>query len=155
MLAVIMTQGVGFYVYDDNRLLAMGYYGVALDKKDDPNDGNGIGRVVREIYPDGSLGPIYFIYYNHAFNEKNTLYPYYTRSKDKGFVKACKEIMANSRYMMQWVEEADRNEPLILLNKSYRAYCDYTLPNGDLVALWNHALTSVSEDGGNTWDEPV
>lgn len=48
----------------------MGNYGVALDKKDDPNDGNGIGRVVREIKKDGSFGPIYFIYYNHAFNER-------------------------------------------------------------------------------------
>ena len=154
-LDAIMHQRVGFYVSKDNRLLAMGFYGVALDKKDDPNDGNGIGRVVREIYPDGSLGPIYFIYYNHAFNEKNTNYPYYTRSKDKGFVKACKEILDNPRYMMQWVEEADRNEPLIPLKKSYKAYCDYTLPNGDLVALWKHALTSTSQDGGKTWAEPV
>ena len=154
-LDAIMHQRVGFYVSKDDRLFAMGYYGVALDKKDDPNDGNGIGRVIREIYKDGSLGPIYFIYYNHAFNEKNTQYPYFTRSKDKGFVKACKEILDNPRYMMQWVEEADRNEKLIPLNKSYKAYCDYTLPNGDLVALWKHALTSTSSDGGKTWAEPV
>ena len=154
-LDAIMHQRVGFYVSKDDRLFAMGYYGVALDKKDDPNDGNGIGRVIREIYKDGSLGPIYFIYYNHGFNEKNTNFPFYTRNKDKGFVKACKEILANPRYMMQWVEEADRNDPLIPLNKMYKAYCDYTLPNGDLVALWKHALTSTSSDGGKTWAEPV
>ncbi len=154
-LDAIMHQRVGFYVSSDDRLFAMGYYGVAFDKKDDPNDGNGIGRVIREINADGSLGPIYFIYYNHGFNEKNTSFPFYTRNKDKGFVKACKEILANPRYMMQWVEEADRNEPLIPLNKSYKAYCDYTLPNGELVALWKHALTSTSSDGGNTWAEPV
>ena len=80
----------------------MGNYGVVLDKKDDPNDGNGIGRVVREIKKDGSFGPIYFIYYNHAFNEKNTSYPYFKRSKDKEFVKACQEILDNPRYRMQW-----------------------------------------------------
>ena len=108
----------------------MGNYGVALDKKDDPNDGNGIGRVVREIKKDGSFGPIYFIYYNHAFNEKNTSYPYFKRSKDKEFVKACQEILDNPRYRMQWVEEADRNDPLIPLHKEYKAYCDYTLPDG-------------------------
>ena len=28
--------------------------------------------MVREIKKDGSYGPIYFIYYNHGFNEKNT-----------------------------------------------------------------------------------
>lgn len=154
-LDAIMHQRVGFYVSKSNKLIAMGNYGIALDKKDDPNDGNGIGRVVREINKDGSLGPIYFIYYNHAFNEKNTLFPYFTRSKDKAFVQACKEILANPRYMMQWVEEADRNDPLIPLHKSYKAYCDYTLPNGDLVALWKHALTSTSQDGGKTWAADV
>ena len=56
---------------------------------------------------------------------------------------------------MQWVEEADRNDPLIPLHKGYKAYCDYTLPNGDIVALWKHALTSVSKDGGLTWHQPV
>lgn len=56
---------------------------------------------------------------------------------------------------MQWVEEADRNDPLIPLHKEYKAYCDYTLPDGRLVSLWKHALTSISEDGGNTWAQPV
>ncbi|EKC78997.1 six-hairpin glycosidase, partial [human gut metagenome] len=58
-------------------------------------------------------------------------------------------------YRMQWVEEADRNDPLIPLHKEYKAYCDYTLPDGRLVSLWKHALTSISEDGGNTWAQPV
>lgn len=65
-----MHQRVGFYVSKSGKLITMGNYGVALDKKDDPNDGNGIGRVVREIKKDGSYGPIYFIYYNHGFNER-------------------------------------------------------------------------------------
>jgi hypothetical protein len=75
-----------------------------MDKKDDPNDGNGIGRVVREIKKDGTYGPIYFIYYNHGFNEKNTAFPYFKRSKDKAFVKACQEILDNPLYRMQWVK---------------------------------------------------
>ena len=57
-LDAIMHQRVGFYVSKSGRLIAMGNYGVALDKKDDPNDGNGIGRVVREIKKDISFGPI-------------------------------------------------------------------------------------------------
>lgn len=154
-LDAIMHQRVGFYVSKNNILVAMGNYGVALDKKDDPNDGNGIGRVVREIKKDGSFGDIYFIYYNHGFNEKNTAFPYYKKSKNKEFVKACDEILANPRYRMQWVEEADRNDPIIPLNKGYKAYCDYTLPDGRLAALWKHALTSISNDGGNTWEQPV
>ena len=151
----IMHQRVGFYISKSDRLLAIGNYGISLFPKDDPNDGNGIGRVVREIYEDGSFGPIYFIYFNHAFNEKNAAYPHYTRSKDKGFRAACEEILANPLQRMQWVEEADRNDPLIPLHKPYKAFCSYTLDDGRIVSLWKHALTSISEDGGNTWAEPI
>ena len=154
-LIAIMHQRVGFYVSKSGKLITMGNYGVAMDKKDDPNDGNGIGRVVREIQKDGTYGPIYFIYYNHGFNEKNTAFPYFKRSKDKAFVKACQEILDNPLYRMQWVEEADRNDPIIPLNKEYKAFNYYTLPDGKIACLWKHALTSISEDGGNNWAEPV
>lgn len=154
-LIAIMHQRVGFYVSKSGKLITMGNYGVAMDKKDDPNDGNGIGRVVREIKKDGTYGPIYFIYYNHGFNEKNTAFPYFKRSKDKAFVKACQEILDNPLYRMQWVEEADRNDPIIPLNKEYKAFNYYTLPDGKIACLWKHALTSISEDGGNNWADPV
>ncbi len=154
-LKAIMHQRVGFYVSKGDRLIAMGNYGVALTPKDDPNDGNGIGRVVREIKADGTFGGIYFIYYNHGFNEKNTGYPYYKRSKDKGFVKACDEILANPMYRMQWAEEADRDDKNLPLKTPYKAFSGYTLPDGRKVGLWKHALTSISSDGGNTWRTPV
>lgn len=151
----VMHQRVGFYVSRSGRLIALGNYGIALHPKDDPNDGNGIGRVAREIYTDGSLGPIHFIYYNHDFNEKNTLYPYFERSKDKGFRQACREILDNPLYWMQFVEEADRNDPHLPLTNPYKAFCWYTLPDGRIASLWKHALTSISEDGGRTWQTPV
>ncbi|MBP1675830.1 MAG: hypBA2 [Bacteroidetes bacterium] len=154
-LTAIMHQRVGFYVSKSGKLLTMANYGVALDKKDDPNDGNGIGRVVREIKKDGSFGPIYFIYYNHGFNEKNTDYPHFLKSKDKAFRAACQEILDNPLYMMQWVEEADRGDKLIPLDKGYKAFCYYHLPDGKVASLWKHALTSISEDGGKTWLQPV
>ena len=154
-LKAIMHQRVGFYVSADDRLIATGNYGVALTPKDDPNDGNGIGRVVREIRSDGSLGPIYFIYYNHGFNEQNTDYPYYTRSRDKGFVKACDAMLADPMMRMQWAEEADRGDDLLPLKSPYKAFCGYTLPDGRKVGLWKHALTSISYDGGATWRTPV
>lgn len=154
-LLAIMHQRVGFYVSTSNQLITMGNYGVALDKKDDPNDGNGIGRVVRQIKADGTYGPIYFIYYNHGFSEKNTAYPYFKKSKDKAFVASCQEILDNPLYMMQWVEEADRQDPLIPLHKEYKAFCSYTLPDGKIASLWKHALTSISPDKGRSWAEPV
>ena len=157
-LKAVMHQRVGWYVYRSEKgkdasekLIATGNYGICLTMKDDPNDGNGIGRVVREVKQDGSFGPIYFVYYNHNFNEKNTIYPYYKRSKDKAFVAAVDAMLADPMQRMQWVEEADRNDPLIPLNKPYKAFSGYTLPDGRKVGLWKHAVTSLSADGGNTW----
>ncbi|NDV78090.1 glycosyl hydrolase family 65 protein [Dysgonomonas sp. 511] len=152
-LYAITHQRVGFYTAKNGKLLAMSFYGVALDMKDDPNDGNGIGRVVREINKDGSFGPIYFIRYSHAFNEKNTDYPFYKKSKDKAFVQACDELLADPLYMLQWIEEADRNDPIIPKIKPYKALSYYHLNDGRVVGLWKHALTTISNDGGRTWPE--
>lgn len=147
----VMHQRMGFYVSKGGRLFALGYYGMVLEKGDDPNDGNGIGRVIREVYADGGFGPVYFIRYNHGFNAKNTSYPFYTSNKDKGFVQACNEILGNPLMMQQWVEEADRNDSLIPLKKDVKAFSYYHLPDGRVVGLWKHALTSISNNGGKTW----
>lgn len=156
-LYAVMHQRMGFYVSGkNNRLLTLGYYGIALDVRDDPNDGNGIGRVVREIYKDGSFGPIYFIRFNSQWNDQKTAHPYYKKSKDKGFVQACDELLSDPLMMQQWAEEADRDDPLIPLKKQYKAFSYYHLPNGNVVGLWKHALTSVSKDDGRTWlNDPV
>ena len=151
-LTAVMHQRMGFYISSKNRLLVFAYYGMVLGPKDDPNDGNGIGRVVREIYKDGSFGAIYFIRYNHAFNEKNTSYPFFEKSKDKGFVEACKEVLGNTLLLQQWNEEADRNDSLITLhNDNYKAFNFYQLPDGRTVGLWKFALTSISLDKGKSW----
>ncbi|HXD78485.1 MAG TPA: hypothetical protein VN616_11795, partial [Puia sp.] len=150
-LDAVMHQRMGFYVAKDHRLLALGFYGICLDPHDDPNDGKGIGRVVREIYPHGSFGPIYFIHYNPAWNSANTSFPYYTTSRDEGLIADCNELMATPLMMMQWVEETDRNDPLIPLHKDYKAFDFYHLPNGHVVGLWKNGLTAISKDDGRTW----
>ncbi|HEX5651939.1 MAG TPA: six-hairpin glycosidase [Chitinophagaceae bacterium] len=147
----VMHQRIGFYISTSNRLFALAYYGIVLGEKDDPNDGNGIGRVIREVKPDNSFGPIYFLRYNHSFNEKNTTYPFYKSSPDKGLIAACEEILKTPLLMMQTVEEADRNDPLIPLQKDFKAFNYYHLPNGHVVGLWKYALTSISKDEGKTW----
>ena len=147
----VMHQRIGFYTSTSNRLFVLGYYGIVLGQKDDPNDGNGIGRVIREVNKDGSFGNIYFLRYNHRFNESNTNYPFYTSSKDAGFVKACEEILNTPLLMQQMVEEADRDDALISLKKDFKAFNYYHLPNGHVVGLWKYALTSISKDEGKTW----
>ncbi|WP_297088193.1 glycosyl hydrolase family 65 protein [uncultured Draconibacterium sp.] len=154
-LDAVMHQRMGFYVAKDGRLLTLAYYAICLNKKDSPNDGKGIGRAVREIYKDGTFGPIYFIRYNHGWNEENTDFPFYKSSKDKGFVAACDELMANALQMQQWVEEADRDDPLIPIKKQYKAFSYYHLPNGNVMGLWKHALTACSTDEGKTWTVPL
>ena len=151
-LIAVMHQRMGFYVSSDKRLLSLAYYGISLDRHDSPNDGYGIGRVVRELYKDGSMGPIYFIRYNKQWNEKNTAYPFYKKSKDKGFVKACDEIFNNPLLVQQWNEESDPHDPIIPMEGEYKALSYYHLPDGRVVGLWKHALTAVSDDEGKTWE---
>lgn len=148
----VLHQRVGFFVAPNNRLLTLGYYGVCITPDDDPNDGNGIGRVVREIYEDGSWGPIYFLRYNKNWNENNTDYPFYKLSGDEGFVAACDALLGEPLMMQQMVEEADRDDPLIPLQQQYKAFSYYHLNDNRVVGLWKYALTSVSNDGGQTWE---
>ena len=147
----VMHQRIGFYTAKSGRLFALAYYGIALGKHDDPNDGNGIGRVIREVKADGSFGPVYFLRYNHDFNEKNTTFPFYKSSKDKGVIAACNEILRTPLLMQQMVEESDRNDPLIPLKKDFKAFNYYRLPGGKIVGLWKYALTSITTNEGQTW----
>ncbi|WP_229312113.1 exo-alpha-sialidase [Larkinella punicea] len=150
-LYAVMHQRMGFFVAKNKRLLTLAFYGIVMGPKDDPNDGNGIGRVVREIYADGKFGPIYFIRNNASWDQTKSGYPFYTSSKDKGFVEACNELLANTLMMQQWVEEADRNDPLVTLKKEVKAFSYYHLPDKRVVGLWKHALTTISPDEGQTW----
>lgn len=152
-LDAVMHQRMGFYVSTKNVFLVLGFYAISFDAKDDPNDGHGIGRAVREIQADGKYGPIYFIHYNPGYSEKNTKYPYFTKSKNKAFVEACDELLANKLMTQQWNEEADRKDPLITLQKQYKAFSYYHLPDGRVVGLWKNALTAISTDNGKSWPE--
>ncbi len=152
-LDAVMHQRMGFYVSTKNVFLVLGFYAISFDAKDDPNDGHGIGRAVREIQSDGKYGPIYFIHYNPGYSEQNTKYPYFTRSKNKAFVTACNELLANKLMTQQWNEEADRKDPLITLQKQYKAFSYYHLPDGRVVGLWKNALTAISNDNGKSWPE--
>ncbi len=155
LLSAVNHQRMGFFVSSSNRLLVLAFIGISLNEQDSPNDGNGIGRVVREIYSDGSFSPLYFIRYNHGWGEKNTSYPFFRESPDDGFIAACDELLADPLMMQQWVEEADRDDPLIPLKKQYKAFSYYHLPDGKVVGLWKEGLTSISRDGGKSWDTPV
>lgn len=152
-----MHQRMGFYVSPNGRFLAMGFYG--------PPYGDGIGRVVREIHPDDSLGPIYFIRINDNWTGQ-ILYPSYMQSKDKGFVEACQAFLADPIRRMQWWEEdrfcKDKDEfyrvPWIELNgrrEPGKAFCFYTRSDGTVVGFFKDRWVTTTSDGGRTWTKPV
>jgi len=152
---------MGFYVSSNNRLLVLSFYAMSGGAQ----DGLGIGRVVREVYKDGSLSPVYFIRYNRhkgspgkKWDESNTPYPLYTASKDAGFVEVCKELLANKLYRQQWWEEDRSTDGFYSVaaegDFSGEAFDWYTRSDGKIVGIWKHGYASISTDGGSSWPEP-
>ncbi|MCK7539932.1 MAG: exo-alpha-sialidase [Marinilabiliales bacterium] len=68
---------------------------------------------------------------------------------------ACAELLSKPLMMQQWVEEADRDDPLIPLKEQYKALSYYHLPDGRVVGLWKEGLTAISTDNGKSWPGPV
>jgi hypothetical protein len=151
-------QRMGFYVAPASldklgaggRLLALAFYG----KAPEPNDGTGIGRAVREVHEDGSLGPIYFIRLNakQAFANFTPPYPLYTASPDRGFVAACEALLANKLMTAQWWEEDQLDESGFYTIKG-KALSFVHRPDGAVLGVWKNALVALTRDEGHTWTE--
>ncbi|HUW20796.1 MAG TPA: hypothetical protein VMW16_15970 [Sedimentisphaerales bacterium] len=167
----VMHQRMGFYVAPNGRLLALAFYSYCANPRTSPNAGTGLGRVVREIYADGTFGPIYFIRYNrHAgFNESNTNYPFYKESKDKGFLAACEALLADKLMTLQWWEEDRAKDGFYVIDPgdvknafpfhanmttfqgAGKALCFYHRADGVVVALWKNQWSALSADNGKSW----
>ncbi len=153
----VMHQRMGWYAAKNGRLLACGYYGLSVHG-DNPNDGRGIGRVVREVYADNTLGPVYFIRYNAGYGPDNTLFPFYTGSPDAGFVEACDELLSDPLTVLQWIEESERGDPLIRIDEARErvaALSYYHTSENEVVGLWKWSKVSYSHDNGQSWDPAV
>lgn len=150
----VMHQRMGFYVAPNGRLLVLGFYGVCPHFRTSPQDGRGIGRVVREVYADNSFGPIHFIRYNrHAgWNESNTSFPFYRASSDAAFVDACEALLADKLITLQWWEE-DRGEDGFFATRGREAFCFYHAADGKVVGLWKWSMAALSMDEGQSWSE--
>jgi len=152
----VMHQRMGFYITSDNRLLTLGFISYCPVSRIGPNNGQGLGRVVREIYKDGNSGPLYFIRYNrHAgWNESNTDYPFYRDCPDKGFIEACEELLANKLVTLQWWEEDRAQDGFYTIKPGDlepKAFCYFRRPDGVIVGLWKSQISALSPDEGKTW----
>jgi hypothetical protein len=141
----MMHQRMGFYVAPDGRLLVLAFYG----HTEDPFLEGGIGRVVREAYKDGTFGPIYFIRYSShtKWDATNTSYPFFTNSKDKGFVEACKALLADKLKTMQWWDEDHGLDGFYSITEAGSAFNYYHRKDGKVVGLWKRSLSALSDDG--------
>lgn len=150
----IMHQRMGFHVAPNGRLLILGFYGFSPCPHDLPFNERGIGRVVREIYEDGSFGPIYFIrIQEHAgWNEQNVRYPLYSHSEDAGFREACESVLGDPLVVQQWKEENGDPDPLIRLKGNYKALSWYTLDDSRVLGLWKWCQVGISRDRGESWE---
>ncbi len=167
----VMHQRMGFYVAPNGKLLALGFYSYCITPKHSPNAGQGLGRVVREVKQDGSFGPIYFIRYNRhvGFNESNTNFPFYKKSKDKEFLAACEALLKDKLITLQWWEE-DRakdgfyvvdpgdakgaayfSETITTSAGAGKAFCYYHRHDGVVVGIWKNQWSALSADEGRTW----
>ncbi|MGN0299413.1 MAG: dihydrodipicolinate synthase family protein [Lachnospiraceae bacterium] len=153
-----MHQRMSFYRSSQNRMLLLGFYGWSPYKWMTNWDNYGIGRVVRELYADGSLSEIYFIKPNWqgGWKKEDLNYPLYTESADVGFVAACEELLEDSLAVQQWAEEnGDTDEHILIKHPkdggTYQAFCWYHIDNQEVVGLWKHSFTARSHDGGKHW----
>jgi hypothetical protein len=179
-------QRMSFYVAPNGRMIATAFQGIPTqgDLKM-PNTGVGVGRLVREIKADGTLGPVHFIrYMPHAprpdgegggYTEENTKqwFPYFLDSPDEGFRVACTALLDDPLYRQQWWEE-DRNDTdhgrgrsgaegffgqhwpaAPAMTTDGKAFCWWTRADGRVAGIWKVAMTAVSDDAGTSWSKPV
>ncbi len=154
----VMHQRMGFYISSNNRLLTLAFYSYCPTSRIGPNKGHGLGRVVREIYKDGTYGPIYFIRYNrHAgWNEDNTNFPFYKNSPDKGFIQACDELLGNKLVTVQWWEEDRAEDGFFTIKPGQyepKAFSFFRRPDGVITGIWKHQITALSPDEGKSWTD--
>jgi len=146
----ISHQRMNWYVAPDGRLIAVGFHGMHPS----PNNGKGIGRVVREIKGPGEYGPIYWVRYNsyQRYNKDNSPhYPFYKEAPDKGFVRAIDSFLANKLMMQQCYEEdGDKKSGFFALSdyktRYLKAFCWYTLPDKRIVGMWKWRKMVVADE---------
>ncbi|MEZ5275112.1 MAG: hypothetical protein R3F07_01875 [Opitutaceae bacterium] len=152
----IMHQRMGWYVAPNGRLLMSGFYGYSPTPRYGPNRGQGLGRVVREVGPDGSVGPVHFIRLNReaGWKESDLPFPFYTSSPDTGFIEACDALLADRLMTLQWWEDDRQKDgffPEFPDGIEAKALSFYERADGMTVGLWKGGFAGLTADRGRTW----
>lgn len=130
-IGLVAHHRMGFYTTSQNRLLVSTFYGICPSPHIKPNNGYGVGRVVREIYADFTMSDIYFLRYNTqgGYNRENVdLFRPCEECPDDGFVEACRELLEDRAATWQWWEE-ERLDRDFFPCAGGAALAYYTLPD--------------------------
>jgi len=158
--AELFPQGVSnplrmhFFLALNGRMLAIAGLRRGETKLTDTNRDT---LVVREILTDHTLSPFYALLTPTPVTSPD----FYTNSADKGFVKACNQLLANHPFLeqqdygallgprrMKWHDTNDKNLKLKAMSLFHRK-------DGALVGICKNGWVTVSPDDGNTWSPPV
>lgn len=146
---------MGFYAAQNGVLLVMTHLGVTPDIHVIPNSGYGMGRVVRRVYPNGSLGKIYVLRINTqaGWHAEHFPYPVWEQAEDVAFQEACAALLADKLATGAWWEE-ERLDTEFFPLAGMRAPSFCPLADGTVVAVGKVGMFALSYDSGNTWSTP-
>ncbi len=157
-ILTVPHQRMGFCCGANDCMLLLSFYGIVHDRhKSAPCDGWGVGRAVRRIFPDGSLGDIFFLMYNEVAGytrENADAYPYFEDSTDGELIEACHQLL-NDRPVLNQMYEEQRNDKALFPKPLRQAASFYTARDGSMLTVFKQGLSMRSEDGGKTWGDIV
>ena len=151
----VVHHRMGFYRAPNDVLLVMTFHGVSPHIHAAPNSGYGMGRTVRRIHDDGTLGDIHVLRVNtHAgWKKEHFPYPWYESSADADFVAACNSLLSDIPANGAWWEDERLDTDFFPL-KNIKAPSFLKMPDGNLAAIGKAGLSSISTDSGRTWSTP-
>jgi hypothetical protein len=156
-----------FFHAPNGRMLAVAGYRTSKDTTAEYKKGS---LIVREIRGDHSLGDVFML--RPPSEVTNTTVQSYSTAKNRGFVEACEQLLANKPFLEQqdygrllgdqrlkwhdlniWpAEEPSRAE---FPNRFGKAMCFFHRADGALVSVMKWGWVMLSKDEGKTWSQPV
>src|SRR5262249_45129878 len=150
----------------NGRMLAIAGLRVSREKTSEKTKGP---LVVREIRSDHSLGPVFTLRAPAAGVENQP--PPFAGAADPGFVKACRQLLANRTFLeqqdygnllepaerMKWRDPANwaGDEKLRREAAEFgKAMSFFRRADGALVGLCKREWVTLSRDDGRTWSQP-
>ena len=170
--AEMFPQGVStplrmyFFHAKSDRMLVIAGLRTSTDDTDEDTKG---GLVVREISPDHQLGEIFTL---RKVGSPKTAPPMFETSRDNGFIQACRELLADNVFL----EQQDRGRLLGERRMKWheasawpagsvpgddqkwvagKAYSFFRRDDGAIIGISKMGWTTISLDGGKTWEQPA